>query len=431
MDYPLWHGSVPMQIFIEQRMNSDRLLVEGAGIRVRDAGGRWYIDARSGCWNCSLGYSSAEVKDAISRQLDVLPDANTLSYDRPAQVTLEYARAMRDAIGSSLRYVRFGNTGAQMTEMAVMVSRFTRGLTGEADRTIVLSFTGSYHGLGIGGNVLSGFVAPYDFAGPLGRDVQHVPASGSWAGNVAERLEQLSADRVTAVIIEPQMGSLGLVPDPDDLRALAKLCRDAGVHLIADEVTTGWGRCGSFSRCLDLGIDPDMLVLSKSLTSGYVPVGALLVSEGIWELAAAPDPPRFLPAGSATDGHPVACAAGLAVLDVYQRDGILDHVRQVGGTMTRRLREVHDDRLGEMAGTVAGSGLMIHFPLADSTGKSWPAPLMARFRTTLEDAGVLVAMSTMGCWIVPPLTSTEDDCAEIVAALDGTLEAILSSGDVP
>lgn len=431
MDYPLWHGAVPMRAFVEQRISPGRLLVEGSGIRVRDANGRWYLDARSGCWNSGLGYSSTEVKEAIREQLERLPDANILSYDRPAQVTLEYARAMRDAVGSSLRYVRLGNTGAQMTETAVMLSRFARGLSGQTGRTIVLSFSGSYHGLGIGGNALSGFVAPFDFAGPLAPDVQHVPAEGSWADGVRRRLAELSADRVTAVIFEPQMGSLGLVPDPGDLRELARLCRDAGVHLIADEVTTGWGRCGALSRCLDLGVEPDMLVLSKGLTSGYVPIAALLVDEALWDLAAAPDPPRFLPAGSATDGHPVACAAGLAVLEVYRAKGVLDHVRRLGGTLKGRLREVHDKRIGAAAGAVTGAGLMIHFPLSDPAGEPWPGPLRDRLRVACEDNGMLIAMSATGCWFVPPLVSTEEDCAEMVAALDAALDTVLAAGGAP
>ncbi|MEV0403042.1 aminotransferase class III-fold pyridoxal phosphate-dependent enzyme [Actinoallomurus sp. NPDC050550] len=431
MDYPLWHGAIPMRFFLEQAMSPERLLVEGAGIRVRDARGRWYIDARSGCWNCSLGYSAAEVKKAIGDQLTALPDANTLVYDRPAQVTLDYARALRDAVGSALPYVRLGNTGTQMTETAVMLSRFARVLSGEPDRTIVLSFAGSYHGFGINGAALSGFIPPLEQAGPLAPDLQHVPAEGSWADNVRERLAQLSADRVTAVMIEPQMGLLGLVPEPDDLRALARLCRDAGVHLIADEVSTGWGRCGAMSRCLELGIEPDMLVLAKGLTSGYVPVGALLVTETLWELAAAPGQPVFLPAGSATDGHPVACAAGLAVLEVFRRDGVLDNVRGVGAALKSRLTEVKDKRLGSSAGAVRGEGLMIHFPLSDSSGRPWPRELREWVRVACEENGVLLSTSEMGCWILPPLVCTEDDGAEIAGALDAALDTVMSSVEVP
>ena len=297
MDYPIWHGSIPMEVFIEHKLRAERFLVEGSGIRVRDQTGRWYIDARSSCWNLGLGYSAEGVKDAIRQQLDKLPNANILSYDRPAQVTVDYARALRDAVGSpSLRYIRLGNTGSQMTETAVMLSRLARVIGGEPQRDLVLSFEGSYHGLGIACCALSGITARIDFCGPLAPGVHHVPMRGSWTDNIRHALDELSAERVTAVIFEPQMGSSGIIPEPADLRALAALCRDAGVHLIADEVTTGCGRTGAMSRCLDLGIEPDMLVLGKNLTSGYVPIAALLVSTALYQLAANPDPPRFLPA---------------------------------------------------------------------------------------------------------------------------------------
>src|ERR687885_184318 len=205
-DYPIWHGSVPMKAFLAGKLRADRFLVEGDGIRVRDAAGRWYLDARSSCWNLGLGYSAEPVKEAIRQQLEELPNGPLLAY------------------------------------------------------------------------------------------VHLLPVEGGWAANVSSKLEELGPERVSAVIVEPQMGSRGFVPDPDDLVALADLCRRHGVHFIADEVTTGFGRTGAMSRCLDLGIEPDMVVLGKNVTSGYVPIGVLLVSEELYELAAMPDPPRVLTA---------------------------------------------------------------------------------------------------------------------------------------
>ena len=107
----------------KNRSAVDRFLVAGEGIRVRDAAGRWFLDARSSCWNLGLGYSADEVKEAIRRQLDELPNATLLAYDRPAAVTIEYARALRDAFDSRLPYLRLGNSGSQMTETAVLISR--------------------------------------------------------------------------------------------------------------------------------------------------------------------------------------------------------------------------------------------------------------------------------------------------------------------
>jgi adenosylmethionine-8-amino-7-oxononanoate aminotransferase len=423
LDYPLWHGAMPMATALDGQLSADRFLVEGSGIRVRDAAGRWYLDARSGCWNLGLGHSARDVKDAIIRQLDLLPNATLLSYDRPAEVTVRYARALRDVFGPSLPYVRLGNTGSQMTETAVMLSRFARLLEGTPERTAVLSFEGSYHGMGPGGNAISGVIAYFDFCGPLMPGVVRVPSHGSWTDNVRAALEQLPPERVSCVILEPQMGVMGVVPDGGDLQALAALCRDTGIHFIADEVTTGFGRTGAMSRCLDLGIEPDMLVLGKNLTAGYVPVGALLVSTALYDLAARQQPPLALPAGSATDGHPVAAAAGLAVLDVYRREGILDNVRRVGEHLHRRLTAVHERTIGY--GGVTGAGLMRFFPLLDRSGP-WPPDRVERFRLACEDRGVLISSAAVGAWVVPPLVSTAADCDEIADAVDAALTALLA-----
>src|ERR671930_983881 len=353
-DYPIWHGSVPMKAFLARRLRADRFLVAGEGIRVRDAAGGWSLDARSSCWTLGLGYSAEPVKEAIRRQLDELPNATLLAYARPAAVTIEYARALRDALDSRLPYLRFGNSGSQMTETAVLLSRFARTLEGTPERTGILSFQFSYHGLGPGASALSGLAANFNACGPLLPDVHLLPVEGGWAANVARSLEELGPERTSAVIVEPQMGSRGFVPDPDHLVAVADLCRRHGVHFVADEVTTGFGRTGALSRRLHLGIEPDMVVLGKNVTSGYVPIGVLLVSEPLYELAAMPEPPRILTVGSATDGHPVAAAAGLAVLRIYERDGILEHVRSVGSFLRERLRALHAEAIGVGAVQRAG-----------------------------------------------------------------------------
>lgn len=424
-DYPLWHGPVPMEMFLTHRLRSERFVVAGEGIRVRDAAGRWYIDGRSACWNLGLGYSATDVKAAIREQLDTLPSANLLAYDRPADITVRYARALRDAVGPALPYLRLGNTGSQMTETAVMLSRFARGLEGTPNRTALLSFEHSYHGLGPGANAFSGMVAAFDFCGPLMPDVHFLPAGGDWAASVRAKVAELTPERVTAVIIEPQMQAPGIVASAQALRDLAAACRETGVHLIADEVTTGFGRTGAMSRCLEVGVEPDMLVLGKNMTSGYVPIGALMLSAQLYEMAAKPSLPRFLPAGSATDGHPVAAAAGLAVLRVYERDGILAHVREVGAALHDRLAAVATRRLG--LSQVAGSGLMQILPLCEADGTPWPGDRREAFRMGCEERGLLLSLGGTGVWVVPPLITTAGEADEIVDIIDATLESLTSA----
>lgn len=420
-NYPLWHGCEPMGPFI-RNITEDRFIVRGEGVRVRDASGRWFLDARSSCWNLGLGYSAQSVKDAIQRQLDELPFGTVLVHEKIPEVTVRYARALSKIFGPALPFVRLGNSGSQMTETAVLLSRFVRTLEGTPERTAVLSFEDSYHGQGPGASAFSGMCTSENSCGPLLPDVHLVSADGSWRDNVSRALEALTPQRVTAVLVEPQMNA-GIIPAPADLVDLAALCRSVGVHFVADEVTTGFGRTGAMSRCLDLGIEPDLLVLGKNMTSGYVPIGALLVAGPLYEIAYDPDPPLTLTAGSTTDGHPLAAAAGLAVLDVYERDGILEHVKRVGSFLQKRLQAVHDQRVG--AGDVAGAGLMQRFPLRDASGQLWADDLTDQLEVACEDNGLLLSFGYDCLWLVPPLIVTEEDCEEIAAKLDAALERVL------
>src|SRR5207302_416820 len=202
-----------------------------------------------------------------------------------------------------------------------------------------LSFQFSYHGLGPGASAFSGLAANFNACGPLLPDVHFLPVEGGWAANVSRALDELGPERTSAVIVEPQMGSRGFVPEPDDL---------------------------------------------------------------------------------------VAAAAGLAVLRVYERDGILEHVRSVGAFLQERLRALHAETIG--SGDVQGAGLMQLFPLVDAEGKPWPPPKLDQLRLACEDHGLLLSIALSGLWIVPPLISTESDCVEIVEALEAALADVRGAG---
>lgn len=422
--YPLWHGGFPMGQFIRDGFDDGRFIVQGEGARVRDASGRWFLDGRSSCWILGLGYSAQPVKDAIQRQLRELPFGTIFEHNKIPEVTVRYARALSDIFGPALPFMRLGTHGSQMTETAVLLSRFVRTIEGTPERTAIVSFEGSYHGLGPAASALSGCLASLDLnsCGPLLPDVHFAAAEGSWADNVRQVLEELTPERVTAVLVEPQITDRG--PSPQDLVDLAALCRSVGVHVIADEVMIGFGRTGAMSRCLDLGIQPDMLVLGENMTSGYVPIGALLISEPLYNIAYDPDPPRVLTSSATTDGHPIAAAAALAVLDVYEREGILEHVRRVGSFLQRRLQAVHDKRLG--VGKVAGAGLMQSFELRKPSGERWEQELGELVYETCEENGLLISCEESHVWLFPPLIVTEEECEEIATILDASLESALS-----
>lgn len=411
-EYPLWHGTRTMGPLLRDKISRDSFFVSGKGVRVTDHAGREYLDGRSSLWNLSLGYDHPKVLAAMHRQLDTLPAGTLLSYERAPRVTVEFAKALAARLPEGLRHIRLATTGSQAAEGAVLLSRFFRQEIGEHERTAVITFDGSFHGLGPAATLLSGYLSKaHDWCGPLLGDIHQVPSDGSWTDAVRARVEQLGAGRVTAVLLEPLMGSAGTIPEADDLRRLAEYCRGLGIHYIADEVTTGYGRVGHLSRTLQLGIRPDIMLFSKGITAGYVPGAAIVACDEVYApLHDTPSGRAFLH-GSTADGNPMTAAAGLAVLEVLYEDGVLDAV-------TEREKSLHAALDGARGAVLAqasvdGVGLMQRFTPRDAQGEPWSMEHIDGVHAAIEEAGLLCSISGGCLWFLPPLVITDQECAEL------------------
>lgn len=431
--YAGWHGTLPMRQFLE-RFSSDMCLVEGRGPRVRDAAGRWFLDAKSGLWNVTLGYDHPEMIAAIRRQLETLPFACLTRDDRPAAVAVEYANALAAQLPEGLRRVRFGTTGSQMTEASVLLSRCVRVAEGTPGRTAVIALQRAYHGSGPGAWSLTDAPRQHVLTGPLVPGVRHVacPADAGTDAALAAveaELSELGPDRVTALIAEPIQGDRVVTPSPGYLHGLRELTRAHGIHLVADEVATGMGRTGHVSLAAAMGILPDMLVLGKGLTSGYVPASALVVSEPIYDLLYDPPPvpgepegpPIVFGHGSTADGGPLAMAAGLAVLEVLVGHGLLEHVRRTGDRLGKLLAELAASNPAVAA--TGGAGLMHGVRLTGHHRSAWPLPEMQRLRDECAARGLLITTLGDRIVLVPPLVVDDADCDEIVEILDAAILA--------
>ena len=430
--YHLWHGITPMADFMHG-CDPDRFLVSGEGSYVTDRAGRRYLDGRAGMWNVTLGYSCEPVKDAMRRQLDELPSGTILRYDSPPDVTVRYAAALAGALPSPLNHIRFGNSGTQMTEAAIMLSRFYRRMTGEPGRNYAIAMTGSYHGSGPLATALSGEPVLHDYSSPLDGYVRHVtrpahdadgpadgePCDGSCVRPLLEVIDEIGADLVTAVILEPLLGSY-ILPLPDHyLDRVTAECRSRGIHVIADEVTTGAGRVGAMTATRRLRQTPDMVVLGKGLSAGYFPLAALAVTEQIFADLAGPDQWLGFPNGSTTDGHPIGMAAGLAVLDIITANGFFSEVTGTGQFIKDLIRESLPVMPGMRA--VHGEGLMLGVELADADGTPWSGADVDQLRATCLDNGLLTSTSDGIMPLMPPLTISRDECVELVDRLGRSL----------
>lgn len=415
--YAAWHGPLPMRETIE-RCTEDRFLVEGEGARVRDRAGRWYLDARAGLWNVTLGYSYGRVIDAMKEQLDRIPFANFVRYERPGAVAIEYANRLAERLSPLPAWIRFANSGSQATESAVMLSRFIRSVDGTPERMDVIALRTSWHGTGPGANALTGESRLHGVYGPLAPRVHHVvpptvDAEGA-AADLERAVRELGPERVTAIIVEPVLGTGGFGLPPAYVDLLNRLGAEHGIHVIADEVTTGLGRTGAYLRSSQIGLRPDIVALGKGLASGYVPLAAVAASDRIYErLYDVPMEDAF-GLGSTTDGHPLAMAAGLAVLDALDQDGVLDNVAARGRQLELGLRRLQAET--EVVACVRGCGLMWAVELGDQGG-TWPFPRLERVRFAAEDAGVLVSTVPGAVMLMPPLIVTGEEVDEILAGL--------------
>jgi adenosylmethionine-8-amino-7-oxononanoate aminotransferase len=437
-NHALWHAGISMHRFFLDA-DEDRFFVEGHGARVRDQAGRWYLDARSSLWNVTLGYDHPRLLAALHTQLDTLPSMQTIRFDRASAVAAEYANRLCAALPDNLTHVRFGNTGSQVSSAAVLLSRYIRKIQGEPERTGVVALESSWHGTGGLATALTGEPDMHELQAPLVPGVLHIPVphcptcpDGSSPAECAEHsaahfsrlLDRVGAQTITALIVEPVMGTRVVEGAPGYLQHLERICREHGVHFIIDEVTTGFGRCGELALSGSLGVRADMLLLGKGISGGYVPSAAFAVDEEIYRSVFDVDPTKIFPHGSTTDGHPLAMAAGLAVLDAIAEDDILAQVQARGEHLRGALRELAGRQ--PLISDVRGRGLLIGVELTGPDGNPLGAAFLEAVRRESEALGVLLNYTGDCITLVPPFVITRRECDQVVETIETVLTRLAS-----
>lgn len=379
----------------------------GRGLTIRDAAGKEYIDASGGAAVSCLGHSHPDVLAALHAQIDRLDYAHTSFFTTSAAEELadEMVRHAPKGIG----HVYFTSGGSEGVEAALKLARQYFVERGEPQRRHFIGRLQGYHGntlgaLSVGGNLWRRrafepillanvhHVSPcYEYRGR--RDQETSEAYGErLARELSDRIDALGGDTVIAFIAETVVGAtLGAVPPvPGYFKRVREICDRHGILLILDEVMCGIGRTGTLHACEQEGVAPDLMVVAKGLGGGYAPIGAVMVNEQIVQVLA--EGSGFFQHGHTYMGHPLACAAALAVQRVIQRDNLLTNVRQQGSHLARRLKE----RFGNhpFVGDVRGRGLFQAIELvADRTTKESFDPalkLHARIKQAAMDRGLMV-----------------------------------------
>jgi putrescine---pyruvate transaminase len=407
----LWHPFASMH-----QVRRNRFTVTRADdVWVWDDTGRRYLDGTAGLWYCNAGHGRREIVDAIAEQMHQL-DAYQIFGDFANEPALRLADEVAARAPMDGAKVFFTSGGGDSIDTAGKLARAFFQATGQPERTVLISREHGYHGTHGIGTALAGIPANR-IAAPFVPDVVQVAHDDPTA--LEKTIADHGAERVAAFFAEPVIGAGGVIPPaPGYLEACAEICQRHGVLFIADAVICGFGRLGNWFAIERFGVRPDMVVFAKAITSGYQPLGGVVVSGHV----AAPfwdEPGRALRHGPTYAGHPAACAAGLATIALMEREGLLERATALEGPLLERLETVADHPL--VAQVRGGVGLLGGVELDPERLAAEPG-LPARVAGLARERGVLVRpmISSLGC--SPPLTVTEAHLDLLVEALAAALD---------
>ncbi|RMH49665.1 MAG: aminotransferase [Alphaproteobacteria bacterium] len=417
------------------------VIARGEGVWLWDANGQRYLDAVGGLWNTQIGLGNAEMAEAIAEQVRELAFSNTfVDLTNPPSARLA-ARVARLA-PAGLSHVHFTTGGSTAVDTAYRMVGFYQACRGRPEKTHVIARRASYHGstfiaMSIGlrdGDRVPEFryqtegihhvSAPDTYRAPGGLEGE---AFTDWlVAEFEETIERVGPERVGAFFAEPVQASGGvLVPPPGYLRRMAEVCRRHDILFVADEVVTGFGRLGHWFASEDVfEVRPDIICCAKGLSSGYLPIGAVVFSDAIWD-AMASDPDRWFTHGFTYSGHPVAARAAEVNLEIMERERILEHVRETGPYLLGRLGELRDLPL---VGDVRGIGLMACIEnVADKASRArLPDEVNIGKRISDKAEGLGLMVRPMGHLNVmsPPLVIDREGCDYIVDRLGRAIREV-------
>ena len=389
-------------------------IVRGEGCRVWDADGRAYLDGTASLWYCAAGHGRREIADAVAAQMAQLEAFHTFARftngpeDRLAELLLSF-----EPIPDARVFLTCG--GSEAIDSALKLARAGHKAAGDGGRTVVLSRHYAYHGVMLGGTSAGGLPANRDPFGTLLPDFFQVDRDSVDAMRAAVAYH--GPDRIAAIVAEPVIGAGGVFPPPDGyLQGLREVCDESGALLVFDEVITGFGRLGSWFGSHHYGVTPDMMTFAKAVTSGYLPLGGVIVGPKLrgWLEA---DPGYLLTHGGTYGGHPTCCAAGIANLELMRAENLPERAAAAG----RRLRAGLDGLLGRPGVTeVRGEGLM------QAIGLEAPAAAGAVSEALLARGVIGRALPYANSLAFsPPLVISDEEIDELVAASAAVLDELV------
>jgi putrescine aminotransferase len=391
------------------------VFVEGRGARIRDEDGRWYIDGTCGLWVCPVGHGRRELAEAAARQMEQL-EYYASFWDFTNQPAAELAGRLASLTPEGIEWAFFTNGGSEGVETAFKLARLAWANQGHPERNLILSRKLAYHGVSLGALQATGIPPLREHFGPLPEGFIHLdapyPLRGSTTDDLIDQLErtieQVGSERIAALVGEPVIGVGGMIPPQEDYwPRVQTVLRRHGILLILDEVVTGFGRTGEWFAAEHWGgLQPDMMVCAKGLTSGYFPLGAVLISDALHGMLEG----QAFRHGFTYNGHPTGCAVALENLSIIEREDLVARARNLGAHLLAGLKQLEAiDAVVE----ARGFGMMGGLELAvENAGE-----LADRIRA----GGVIVRASGQKLVLSPPLVIEREELDTILEVLQREL----------
>jgi beta-alanine--pyruvate transaminase len=411
-----------------------RMMASAQGAYYTDSDGRRIFDGLSGLWTCGLGHCRSEISEAVSRQVATMDYSPAFQFGHP--LSFELANKIRELTPEGLDYVFFTGSGSESADTSLKMARAYWRAKGMGSKTRLIGREKGYHGVNFGGISVGG-IGPNRKMFGQAVEADHLPhtqlASNAFSKGMPSHGAELADDllrlialhdasNIAAVIVEPMSGSGGVVVPPVGyLQRLREICTANQILLIFDEVITGFGRMGAYTGASAFGVTPDILNMAKQITNGAQPLGAVIAKKDIYDTFMAAGGPAYMlemPHGYTYSAHPVACAAGIAALDILVRDNMVERVAAIAPYFESA---VHSLRGAKHVTDIRNLGLAAGLTIAAVPGEPAKRPYEIAMKCLAKGFYVRYGGDTIQ--LAPPFITEKAEIDSLVNALGEALNA--------
>ena len=430
IDFPASHLEAHWMPYTGNRQfkANPRMIVSAEGCYYTDSNGRKILDGLSGLWCAGLGHGNRQITEAVSHQIGKLDYSPAFQFGHP--LSFELANKIKALTPAGLDHVFFTGSGSESADTSLKMARAYWRAKGQGTKTRFIGREKGYHGVNFGGISVGGIVANRKTFGQ-GVEADHLPhtqlASNAFSKGMAEKGADLAdellrlialhdAYNIAAVIVEPFSGSAGVVIPPKGyLQRLRQICTDNNILMIFDEVITGFGRCGAYTGAESFGVTPDILNFAKQVTNGAQPLGGVVVSDEIYNTFMQQDLPDYMlefAHGYTYSAHPVACAAGIAALDVLVKEDMINRVKNIAPYFEEA---VHSLKGTQHITDIRNYGLAAGFTIASLPGE--PAKRPYQIAMKCLEKGFYVRYGGDTIQLAPPFVIEKHEIDSLINAL--------------